>query len=272
MADELSEMKQIAFTWRLKGGARFTPLHRAQIRHHISNMPERVLFEVAEMKLFDQGAADPGPVPAHVLRTMGSTALSWHYRISDEGTDLPGDQIKVAGWNLAIAARNCPAPLSHDTSALPVGQWSMPYRSGSALDANVNFPEPGTSAASDQARAMVAANMLRGASVGFIPGTFRFSSDKQRPLGIDFIEGHTLIEASLCPVPANPRCLVIGPATGTKSAGHDDGDIADRRREARELAAKVRAVGESIQSDPVLTREGRLAQARDFRRIAAGLK
>ena len=128
MADELSEVRQIAFTWRLKGGARFTPLHRAQIRHHISNLPERTLFEAAEMKLFDEGAVAPGPMAAHVLRTMGSTALSWHYRISDEGTDLPGDQIKVAGWNLAIAARNCPAPLSHDTSALPVGQWSMPYR------------------------------------------------------------------------------------------------------------------------------------------------
>jgi hypothetical protein len=263
---DLTEMKQVAFTWRLKGGAFFTPLHCAQIRHHISNLPERVLFEAAEMKLFDQGTAAPAPVAAHVLRAMGSTALSWHYRISDEGTDLPGDQIKVAGWNLAVAARNCPAPLSHDTSALPVGQWSMPYRSGSALDANVNFPEPSISAASDQARAMVAANMLRGASVGFIPGTFRFSTDKQRPLGIDFIEGHTLIEASLCPVPANPRCLVIGPTTGTKS----DVGIAARRREARLLTAQAMAVCASIDDEPPpvpATREQRLAEARNLRRI-----
>jgi phage head maturation protease len=266
MADELSEIRQVAFTWRLKGGARFTPLHRAQIHHHILNMPERVLFEASEMKLFDQGTPAPGPVAAHVFRAMDSSALSFRCRMTDEGTDLPGDQIKVAGWNLALAARNLPAPLSHDTSALPVGQWSMPYRSGSALDGDVNFPQPGTSAVSDQVRAMVAAGVLRGVSVGFIPGTFRFSSDKQRPLGIDFLEGHTLIEASLCPVPANPRCLVIGPATGTKSAGHVD--IADRRREARDLAAKVRAVGESIQSDPVLTREQRIAEAAKFRRAA----
>jgi hypothetical protein len=260
-------MRQVAFTWRLKGAALWTPLHRAQIRHHISNMPERTLFEAAEMKLFDQGSAAPGPIAAHVLRTMNSSALSWHYRITDEGTDLMGDQIKVAGWNLAVAARNCPAPLFHDTSALPVGQWSMPYRSGTALDANVNFPEPGISASSDQARVMVAADMLRGASVGFIPGTFRFSADKQRPLGIDFMEGHTLIEASLCPVPANPRCLVIGPVAGTKSAGHDDVDIADRRREARALAAKSRALAASITEPTPSTREQRMAEARNLRRI-----
>jgi hypothetical protein len=264
---DLTEMKQVAFKWRLKGGAFFTPLQSAQIRHHISNMPERALFEAAEMKLFDQGTPAPGPMAAHVLRAMDSTALSWHCRISDEGTDLPGDQIKVAGWNLAIAAKNCPAPLSHDTSALPVGQWSMPYRSGSALDANVNFPQPGTSAVSDQVRAMMAAGVLRGVSVGFIPGTFRFSADKQRPLGIDFIEGHTLIEASLCPVPANPRCLVIGPATGTKSAGHDGVDIADRRREARAMVAAARTRIASIDSTP-MTREQRMAEARRAIRLA----
>jgi hypothetical protein len=87
-------------------------------------------------------------------------------------------------------------------------------------------------------------------------------------LGIDFIEGHTLIEASLCPIPANPRCLVIGPATGTKSAGHGDVDIADRRREVRVLAAKARSRSESITVSAPQTREQRMAEARNLRRIA----
>jgi hypothetical protein len=121
---------------------------------------------------------------------------------------------------------------------------------------------------SDQVRAMVAAGVLRGASVGVIPGQFRLSKDPATPLGIDFMSGHILTEWSLCGVPCQPSCLVVGPTSSGKSVG--DEKVADLRREARVLAAKARALCASIDDEPPIpsTREQRMAEARNLRRIA----
>jgi hypothetical protein len=246
------------------------PIAEAVVRQHVDALPEKVLLGIAEMKLFDSqnpGAAPASVMEAHVLRAMNSSALSWQVQISNGSTDLMLDQIAPDGWNLRNVGNNLPVLLAHDSSTLPVGQSSMPWlRAGTALMANVAFPEPGISAVSDQVRAMVAAGVLRGASVGFIPGQFKFSKDPARPLGIDFISGHILTEWSLCAVPCNNLCLVVGPTSGGQSAS--DMKTADLRREARALAAKARAISESIPDPVPMTREQRLAEARTFRHIA----
>src|SRR5260370_6036189 len=276
MTDAILGLRQTVLTRRLCGDSnniKWSPKDAALIRQHVDSLPEKVLLGVAEMKLFDSqnlGAAPSSVMEAHVLRAMNSSALSWQVQISKGSTDLMLDQIAPNGWNLKNVGNNCPVLLAHDSSTLPVGQSSMPWlRGGTALMANVAFPEPGISAVSDQVRAMVAAGVLRGASVGFIPGLFKFSKDPARPLGIDFLSGHILSEWSLCAVPCNQSCLVVGPTSGGQSAS--DIRTADLRREARALAAKARAISESI-SDPVqLTREQRIAEAQAFRRLAAAV-
>jgi hypothetical protein len=58
---------------------------------------------------------------------------------------------------------------------------------------------------------MVDEGTLRGASVGFVPGQdWKFSSDAKRPLGIDFLSGHKLLEWSVVNIPANSQCLFEG--------------------------------------------------------------
>jgi hypothetical protein len=272
MTDTILGIRQAVFTRRLSGGSnniRWSTKDAALIRQHVDALSEKALLGVAEMKLFDSQhpVAASSTMEAHVLRSMNSSALSWQVQISNGSTDLMLDQIAPNGWNLQNVGNNCPVLLAHDSSTLPIGQSSMPWvRGGTALMANVAFPEPGISAVSDQVRAMVAAGVLRGASVGFLPGRFQFSKDPARPLGIDFLSGHTLTEWSLCAVPCNPSCLVVGPTSSGKSAS--DVKITDRRREARAFAAKVRSRGESI-SDPVpTTREQRLAEARNFKHLA----
>jgi phage head maturation protease len=137
--------------------------------------------------------------------------------------------------------------------------------------ANVAFPDPGISAVSDQVRAMVAAGVLRGASVGFLPGQFKFSKDPARPLGIDFLSGHTLTEWSLCAVPCNPSCLVVGPTASGKSAS--DVKITDRRRAARQLTARARSIFASTPNPVPMTRAQRIAEAQALRRmVMAGEK
>jgi hypothetical protein len=85
-------------------------------------------------------------------------------------------------------------------------------------------------------------------------------------MGVDFLS-IKLLEWSFVSIPCCPDCLLLGAVSGGKSANSDI-KIADLRREARALADRVRAVGESIQSDPVLTREQRIAEARNFRHLA----
>jgi phage head maturation protease len=127
------------------------------------------------------------------------------------------------------------------------------------------FPHPGISAESDQMAAAIRAGLFRGASIGFVPTRWAFSTDKNRPLGIDFHEIR-LLEWSCVTLPCCPPCLLIG-AVGSKSAPADT-KMADLRREARSLAARAREISDSI-SDPVpLTREQRIAEAQALRRMA----
>ncbi|MGY4504213.1 hypothetical protein ACVWYH_008170 [Bradyrhizobium sp. GM24.11] len=275
MTDTIVGIRHAVLTRRLSGGSnniRWSTKDAALIRQHVDSLSEKVLLGVVETKLFDSqtpGVAPTNVMEAHVLRAMNSSALSWQVQISNGLTDLMLDQIAPTGWNLKNVGNNCPVLLAHDSSTLPVGQSSMPWlRGGTALMANVAFPEAGISSVSDQVRAMVAAGVLRGASVGFIPGLFKFSKDPQRPLGIDFLSGHILTEWSLCAVPCNQSCLVVGPTSGGQSAS--DIRTADLRREARALAAKARAMSESISVVPQ-TREERIAQAQAFRRSAAAV-
>jgi hypothetical protein len=217
----------------------------AQLQHDIWALPERVLFAAAETKTAEPMIRTPA---APVFRAMDSNALSWQFRISDETPDLMNDVIMVKGWRLQNFAKNGPVLFCHDSGSMPVGQSSLPYVSGSALYATATFPAAGISPASDQCRSMIAAGVLRGASVGFVPGKFQLSKDPQRPMGIDFIDGHQLTEWSCCAVPANPNCLVVGPASSSKSAA-----------------------APSSASRP-MTRAARIAEAREFKRRANAVR
>ena len=197
MTDTILGIRQDVLTRRLSGGSnniKWSVAQSARIRQHVWELSEKNLLRAAEVKLIDSQRPLTAPVGAMVLRAMDSTALSWQFQITNETSDLCQDVIKVAGWNLQNFRKNAPVLDSHNSAIPPLGQSSMPWQVGLGLMANVTFPTPGISAASDQARSMVAAGIWRGSSVGFIPGTFKFASDPQRPMGIDFLSGHILTE------------------------------------------------------------------------------
>jgi hypothetical protein len=142
------------------------------------------------------------------------------------------------------------------------------FMSGGNTLAIARFPKPGISANSDQIKAAALARLLRGVSIGFIPKKWSFSKDPSRPLGVDFSE-ICLIEFSLVSIPANPDCYVLGSVASSQSSpSTSDAKAADRRREARVLAAQARARIAAIDDEPALTREQRMAEARNLRRIA----
>ena len=132
----------------------------------------------------------------------------------------------------------------------------------------LSLPAPGISDDSDEIAAAIRAQLVRGASVGFVPLSWSFAKDPARPLGVDF-KSVRLLEWSVCAVPCNPSCLLVGAVSGGKS----DADIkmAARRHEAMALVARARAICASIPDPapaPPMTRAQRIAQAAEFRRAA----
>jgi hypothetical protein len=187
--------------------------------------------------------------------------------ISTPRTDLTNDDVDTSNVDSTDFAKFCQVLDTHDSSKPPVALSSRPWLSGTTMLAIARFPKPGVSADSDRISAAVRAGLQRGASIGFIPLKWSFSKDPSRPLGISF-HAIKLLEWSFCALPCNQDCRVLGSVANNQSAP-SDGKTADRRREARVLAAKARALCASIDDEPLAppTREQRMAEARAVRRI-----
>lgn len=138
------------------------------------------------------------------------------FTISSEDTDAMGDVVSVNGIHMDRFVRNPAVLNSHDSGNLPIAVSSTPAVSGKILTAIARFPKRGVSRKSDAMAAAVRGGLVRGASIGFVPLRWSFTKDPSRPMGVDFHECQ-LFEWSVCAVPANPSCLLLG-AVGGKSA------------------------------------------------------
>jgi hypothetical protein len=204
------------------------------------------------------------------LRDIGAEGdpLAVIGKITSDRVDLANDRMTPSAIDYADFLKFRGVLDTHDSSKPPVALSTQPWLAGASLLAIANFPRPGVSADSDRVAAAVRAGLQRGISIGFIPRKWSFSKDPARPLGIDFHES-SLLEWSFCALPCNQDCRVLGSVANNQSAP-SDGKTADRRREARALAAKARALCASIDDEPPVppTREQRMAEARNLRRIA----
>lgn len=187
--------------------------------------------------------------------------------MTNETLDHSNDSVKLPGVDSSLFPKNGPVLDCHDSSKPPVAVSGRPFISGDNLLAIARFPKPGISANSDQIKAAALARLLRGVSIGFIPKKWSFSKDPSRPMGVDFSEIR-LIEFSLVSIPCNPDCYVLGSVASNQSAPSDASKNVDCRREARVLAARARALIAAIDNEPAPTREQRMAEARNLRRIA----
>ena len=88
------------------------------------------------------------------------------------------------------------------------------------------FPRPGVSADSDRVAAAIRGGLVRGASIGFVPLRWSFTKDPARPMGISF-HSIKMIEFSVCSIPCNPDCLLIGAVSGGKSASRSSRNVDD---------------------------------------------
>lgn len=145
---------------------------------------------------------------------------------SDGSIDRAGDSIDPAGWQTDTFNKNPVALWAHDSFSPPIGRASGVGPFGSKLMGDIEFMPADISQFADSIYKMVRAGYVKAVSVGFIPLSWVFSKDKDRPYGIDFTK-QELLEISVCPVPCNPNAL-----QEAKAQGIDTGPL-------REWASKV---------------------------------
>lgn len=149
----------------------------------------------AEMKAFD--------LKARTIDFIISTAI----------VDRTKDSIAVNGWEYDDYLRSPVVLWCHDSSQPPVGKAISVSKGKDALLSTAEFMSRDLSPFADSVFRMYQEKFLSAVSVGFIPKTYTFSSEKGREFGMDF-KTQELLEYSCCPVPANPEALVAARAAG----------------------------------------------------------
>lgn len=139
--------------------------------------------------------------------TIGdATARVKRFVFSDASVDLAGDSIKQDGWDLKNFEKNPVALFSHTSWEPPIGRASNVGVKNGKLIGDIEFADAATYDFADVIYRLVDGGYLKAVSVGFMPTEWSFTSDKERPYGIDF-KKQSLLEISICAVPCNPNAL-----------------------------------------------------------------
>jgi HK97 family phage prohead protease len=158
---------------------------------------------------------DASTPPAWEGKAADDVSRTFTFTISSATPDRMGDTVAVEGWRLENYKRNPVVLWGHDGTMLPVGRATRVWVQNGKLKATAQLAPASVSPYAERVRGMIAGGFLNATSVGFAPSKFRFSDDKKRPYGIDFLE-QELLEFSIVSIPANPDAL-LDPG-GTKSA------------------------------------------------------
>jgi HK97 family phage prohead protease len=128
------------------------------------------------------------------------------FTFSDDTVDHAGDTINPKGYDLSVFHPNPVALFAHASWEPPIGRASNIGVQGNKLKGDIEFAGPEIYPFADTIFRLVDGGFLKAVSVGFLPKKWAFSTDRNRPNGIDFKE-QLLLEISVCPVPANPNAL-----------------------------------------------------------------
>lgn len=135
----------------------------------------------------------------------------FRFTLSSSAVDTYGDTINQMGWKYDRFDKNPVALQFHRGSTLPIGTWSKRSIDNGMLKASLRFSSDRDAKRIEH---QVRERTLRMTSVGFMPGEWKWSEDPKRKYGIDFLDGHVLLEASVVSIGANPDALLDANAPG----------------------------------------------------------
>jgi HK97 family phage prohead protease len=137
--------------------------------------------------------------------------------MSSERVDLYGDVVRQEGIKLDDFLKN-PVALAYHKHSAPIGWWKdvtkingRPKRTEGVLTLHA----AGTTESVDEIDRLLTASAIKACSIGFMPIDAEWIVDDEgrNTWGLDFIES-SMLECSVCSVPANPDALA-------KAAGGD---------------------------------------------------
>lgn len=135
------------------------------------------------------------------------------YIFSDETVARDGHTIRNAGWDLENFLQNPVFLWCHDSSEPPIGRVTSIVKTGSRLIGTVEYADADTYDFADTIFRLTKAGYINATSVSWAPLEWKWSQDKARPGGIDFLR-QELLEISAVPVPALPTALATARAAG----------------------------------------------------------
>ncbi|HZL58986.1 MAG TPA: hypothetical protein VFC38_04740 [Stellaceae bacterium] len=151
--------------------------------------------------------------PAGKMSFVDEASRSARFAISNPSVDLAADSIDENGWVLDNFNKNSLVLWNHDSSTPAIARAVKTGLEGKELMSTAIFAPRDVHPLADTVYQLIKLGFLRAASVGFIPLSWSFSGDKNRIGGID-IKRQSLLEWSICNIPCNPDCLVVGRAKG----------------------------------------------------------
>ena len=146
-----------------------------------------------------------------------SEERSQRFIMSTETPDLYGDIVRQDGVKMDNFLKN-PVALAYHNHRAPIGWWKdvsvvkgRPKRTEGVLTLHA----PGTTEQVDEVERLLSAAAIRACSIGFMPmeAEWIVDADGRNTWGLDFKES-SLLECSVCSIPANPEALA-------KQAGGD---------------------------------------------------
>jgi HK97 family phage prohead protease len=146
-----------------------------------------------------------------------SSARTLRFCFSDGSVDRVGDAIDPAGWDLTEYRANPVVLWAHQAIEPPIGRGSNVSVIADRLMGNVTFADADAYEFADTIFRLAKGGFINAGSVGFLPLEWDFSQEKDRPFGINF-RRQSLLEFSVCPVPANPNALAEARAKGIDTA------------------------------------------------------
>ncbi|MCK9575664.1 MAG: hypothetical protein M0R51_06865 [Clostridia bacterium] len=149
------------------------------------------------------------------IKSIEDTAngLTVDFVISTNTIDRSGDSIDADGWELDNYRKNPVILWAHDYTQPPVAKSLSETIASGKLMSKAQFAPRDLSEMGYMVGQMYAKGFMNAVSVGFRGLDWSFSTDKNRPMGIDFT-WQELMEYSTVPVPCNPEALMAAKSVG----------------------------------------------------------
>jgi hypothetical protein len=193
------------------------------------------------------------------------TGSTFRFAFSDESVGRDQHVVLNSGIQTANYLRNPVILWAHDDNQPPIGRGSNIDTAGFKCRIDVTFMDKAVSPFAAMIADMVRGKWLRALSMSWQPLEWRYSTDKSRPSGIDFIKVD-LLEISVVPLPALPDALLDARSYGvdTQPLHRWAGRALDMRSYHGVPRSQLEAIYSAARTRPT-TRADRLRTLRELR-------